>query len=102
MNISHRDVKPDNILMDNRNFLIGDLDSIKQKNNESLEKTIEFGTLAFTSPELMKNFRKLRHKNIYNAYKSDVFSLGLCLLYVCTFTKFTAVERQKMSKNEFI
>lgn len=82
MNISHRDVKPENILVLDNNFLIGDLDSINQKNNESVEKRIEFGTLSFTSPELMKSFKKLKSKMTYNNYKVFFYYLHLSQMFL--------------------
>ena len=95
-NISHRDIKPQNILLfDNNVFRISDFGEAKEmiyadKNdkNDTIKQTIR-GTELYMSPLL---FKALKEKGIqekyteHNSYKSDVFSLGLCLLLAATLT----------------
>ena len=91
--ICHRDVKPQNILcFKNGSFKITDFGEAKNKNNKNFENTkFNFsqdtsiqtirGTELYMSPIL---FNALRNSSVedlqYNAFKSDVFSLGLCFL----------------------
>lgn len=49
----------------------------------SATKTIG-GTPGYQAPEVFKAYKKRMPKANYNAYKSDVFSLGLVLLYFST------------------
>lgn len=73
-NIIHRDIKPDNIFIDeNKNYLLGDLGVSKQINNETSFYTIA-GTEPYVAPE------QLKVDNINKQYKtSDIYSFGIVL-----------------------
>ena len=90
--ISHRDVKPQNILCFGKNiYKICDFGEAKCQNDKTIKKfgnnldisnqTIR-GTEMYMSPIL---FRAVKFKpdslTKYNSFKSDVFSLGLCFLH---------------------
>ena len=90
--ISHRDVKPQNILcFGNNEYKICDFGEAKYKdrmkygnnfnNLDSSNQTIR-GTEMYMSPILFRAV-KSRPDSLtkYNSFKSDVFSLGLCFLY---------------------
>ena len=87
-NIAHRDIKPQNILLFNDNsFKIADFGEAKNlmSNNNTSRQTIR-GTELYMSPIL---FKAIKGKNVgkyteHNVFKSDVFSLGLCLLFAAT------------------
>ncbi|KRX07264.1 Protein kinase-like domain [Pseudocohnilembus persalinus] len=99
--IAHRDIKPENILIKNQVYLLGDLDDIKFKGNKTQEKSLVFGTLQFAAPELLMALDNNIQYKQYNAYKADLFSFGLCLLYMCTKQKLDYDIRKKLSKQEF-
>ena len=62
---------------------------------ESTEEATLVGTVPFLAPELVRDFTKDRVIN--NPFKSDVFSLGLCFLYLLLFKKFKSTERLKIN-----
>ena len=83
--IAHCDIKPENILVLNANTLqmkICDVGSCKVISSENIEEATIFGTVPFLAPELLR----IKNKKIIssNAFKSDVYSLGLVLLYIIT------------------
>ena len=97
--ICHRDVKPQNILcFGNGIYKITDFGEAKTS-NRNYEKNTKFnfsqdtsiqtirGTELYMSPIL---FNALRNSSVddlqYNAFKSDVFSLGLCFLLSASLT----------------
>lgn len=92
--IAHCDIKPENILLLNPTTLemkVCDVGSCKAISSENIEEATIFGTVPFLAPELLK----IKTKKIIssNAFKSDVYSLGLVLLYTITFKKFSSKER---------
>ena len=82
--IAHRDIKPQNILIKNGRYKICDFgESIVLNKSGMVIQNIR-GTELYMSPilffALQKQFLQVKH----NAYKSDVFSLGLCILLAAT------------------
>ena len=89
-NISHRDIKPQNILLCEGNILkISDFGEAKEnveKYEDTRKQTIR-GTELYMSPALFKSLKQKKRKTKYsnhNTYKSDVFSLGYCMILAAT------------------
>ena len=93
-NISHRDIKPQNILVFNTNnnkkgcYKLADFGEAKEllSGNKPTEKQTLRGTELYMSPILFYGLRSRKIKKYikHNPYKSDVFSLGLCVLFAAT------------------
>ena len=91
-NISHRDIKPQNILVfkNNKNqcYKLADFGEAKEllSGNKPTEKQTLRGTELYMSPLLFYGLRSRKIKKYikHNPYKSDVFSLGLCALFAGT------------------
>ena len=88
--ISHRDIKPQNILIFDNNYKISDFGEAKECPNntdDTIKQTIR-GTELYMSPILFKSIKNktkiLTKYTTHNTYKSDVFSLGLCFLLAMT------------------
>ena len=84
--ITHRDIKPQNILIVNSIYKIGDFGEAKITEGNSIIKQSIKGTELYMSPILFTALKKRQSIIIHNTFKSDVFSLGMCLLLASTLT----------------
>ena len=95
-NIAHRDIKLENILLfpnktkDKNNYefdkiyKIGDFGEAKNKIKYSEIPNIIRGTDYYMSPELLEGVNNKKDFIINNPHKSDVFSLGCCMMIAST------------------
>ena len=82
--IAHRDIKPQNILIfENNKFKVSDFGEAKTTIDISQEATLK-GSELFMSPMLYQGLKYNKKDVMHNPYKSDVYSLGLCLFYAAT------------------
>ena len=82
--ITHRDIKPQNILIVNNNYKIGDFGEAKITEGNNIIKQSIKGTELYMSPILFTALNKRQSIIIHNTFKSDVFSLGMCLFLAST------------------
>ena len=106
MGIAHRDIKPENIILvsleplDYKICDVGVGTDTSNDSNQTKTRTL-IGTLAFISQELLQNFKEKKLQSQYNPFKTDVYSLGLCLIYFLTQRKYTSSERLEMNNELF-
>ena len=81
--VSHRDIKPQNVLLFNGTYKIADFGEAKMANMNSEINTLR-GTELFMSPVLYSGLKHDKNDVNHDPYKSDVFSLGFCFLYAAT------------------
>jgi len=83
-NIAHRDIKPQNILIfPNNIFKLADFGEAKTVNNLSSLLTLK-GCELYMSPALYWGWINGKRNLAHNIFKSDIFSLGYCLVYAIT------------------
>jgi len=83
-NIGHRDIKPQNILIfPNNIFKLADFGEAKAINNSSCLLTLK-GCELYMSPALYWGLIHGKRNLAHNIFKSDIFSLGYCLVYAIT------------------
>ncbi len=105
-NISHRDIKPQNILIFNGGeYKLADFGEAKEllNNYNNTNKQTLRGTELYMSPILFQALRSktfLKYIN-HNSYKSDVFSFGLCCLFASTLS-FQSLYDIRELKNNFL
>ena len=84
--ITHRDIKPQNILVVNGKYKLCDYGEIRQLKRDGFIVQRVRGSELYMSPIL---FYGLHHNLVqvkHNTYKSDVFSLGMCFFYASSLT----------------
>jgi hypothetical protein len=79
--ITHRDIKPQNILIANGRYKLCDFGDIRVMKRGGLVVQRIRGSELYMSPILFYGLRKGFQAIEHNTYKSDVFSLGMCLFY---------------------
>ena len=82
--ITHRDIKPQNILIVNGKYKLCDFGEIRLMEREGIVVQRIRGSELYMSPILFYGLRANMIQVKHNTYKSDVFSLGMCILYACT------------------
>ena len=77
--ITHRDVKPQNIMIINGKLKICDFGNARILKRDGVIIQRVRGSELFMSPILFKAYRARMNSVKHNTYKSDVFSLGICI-----------------------
>ena len=85
-NITHRDIKPQNILIVNNKYKICDFGEAKIIPTDGVIQQSIRGTELYMSPILFKALNSRQKMVVHNTYKSDVFSLGMCILLAASLT----------------
>ena len=78
---THRDIKPQNVMIINGQFKICDFGNGKLLKRDGLIIQKIRGSELFMSPIIFKGYRSGMPTIRHNTYKSDVFSLGMCFFY---------------------
>lgn len=79
--VAHRDIKPQNILLySNSVYKVADFGEAKEIKISKQQNTLR-GTELYMSPVLFHGLKSNKKDVLHNVYKSDVFSLGYCVLF---------------------
>ena len=78
--ITHRDIKPQNILISNGIYKLCDFGDVRLMQREGIVVQRVRGSELYMSPILFNGLRTKQLQVRHNTYKSDVFSLGMCFL----------------------
>ena len=101
-NVTHRDIKPQNILIVNNRYKICDFGEAKIiPTDGEIQQNIR-GTELYMSPILFKALNSRQNKVVHNTYKSDVFSLGMCILLAATLTYQSLYDIRELDNMESI
>ena len=84
--ITHRDIKPQNILILKGKYKLCDFDEIRKLEKDGLIVQRVRGSELYMSPILFNGLHQNLIQVKHNTYKSDVFSLGMCLFYAASLT----------------
>ena len=95
-NITHRDIKPQNILLIKGAFKICDFGEVKIINGNGSTLLPIGGSELYMSPILYYAVKNKQEKVLHNTYKSDVFSLGMCLLLAAGFSRKLLLDIRKI------
>ena len=84
--ITHRDIKPQNILVKKGVYKISDFGEARTLLREGIIVSRVRGTELYMSPILFNGLKSNLVQVSHNTFKSDVFSLGMCLFLASTLT----------------
>ena len=79
--ITHRDIKPQNIMIINGIFKICDFGNAKILKKQGVIVQRIRGSELFMSPIVFKGYHSGMIQIKHNTFKSDVFSLGMCIFF---------------------
>ena len=101
-NITHRDIKPQNILVYKKVYKVCDFGEAKVTDGEDIIHQTIKGTELYMSPILFRALNKHKTHIIHNTYKSDVFSLGMCVFLAATLTFQSLYDIRELKDMELI
>ena len=82
--ITHRDIKPQNIILVNGKYKIIDFGNARILKRDGLVVQRIRGSEMYMSPLMFKAYHSKVERIRHNTFKSDVFSLGMCFLLAAT------------------
>ena len=82
--ITHRDIKPQNIILVNGKYKIIDFGNARILKRDGLVMQRMRGSEMYMSPVMFKAYHSKMERVKHNTFKSDVFSLGMCFLLAAT------------------
>ena len=82
--ITHRDIKPQNIILVNGKYKIIDFGNARILKRGGLVVQRIRGSEMYMSPLMFKAYHSKMERIKHNTFKSDVFSLGMCFLLAAT------------------
>ena len=102
LNITHRDIKPQNVLIFNNGvFKLADFGEAKEIKIKKNLNTLR-GTELYMSPALYNGLKVNQDDVAHDPFKSDLFSLGFCLVYASTFNFNLLYEMRNINNDEII
>ena len=105
MNISHRDIKPQNVLVfyKSNEYKLADFGEAKEllKNTCITNKQTLRATELYMSPILFQALRSQQFLKYvhHNTFKSDVFSFGLCILFAASLCYESLYDIRELTSN---
>ena len=82
--ITHRDIKLQNILVINNKYKICDFGESRTLNQKGIISQPVRGSELYMSPILFSGLNQNKMQVVHNTFKSDMFSLGMCILFAAT------------------
>ena len=102
LNITHRDIKPQNVLIFKENkdtiYKLADFGEAKEVKVSKNLNTLR-GTELYMSPALYNGLKVNRDDVMHDPFKSDLFSLGFCLVYAATMNFNLLYELRNMNND---
>jgi serine/threonine protein kinase len=95
-NVTHRDIKPQNILIKNGIYKICDFGEARVITGNGVVIQHIRGSQLYMSPILFYAYNHNILQVMHNSYKSDVFSLGMCILLAATLSGYTLYEVREL------
>ena len=100
LNISHRDIKPQNVLVFKENiYKLADFGEAKEIKISKKLNTLR-GTELYMSPILYEGLKHDKSDVSHDSFKSDVFSLGFCFLYAAGLNFNLLYQARDITNNE--
>ena len=100
--ITHRDIKPQNVLVNKGIYKISDFGEARTLLREGIIVSRVRGTELYMSPILFNGLKLKLIQISHNTFKSDVFSLGMCLFLASTLTFNSLCDIRELSDMKLV